>query len=857
MITAAWRIGCTLMTAFGFVLFNGPAAAADASAGPAPALPATPGSETRAGWVKHPGNPVLGGKLGTCFDVSVLKDGDSYCMYFSWRPKKSIAVVESQDGMRWSEPQIVLGPHKASGWEDDLNRPVVVRREDGYHLWYTGQAKGKSSIGYATSADGKSWKRISDQPVLRADAPWEKVAVMCPHVLWDAEAKRFRMWYSGGEQYEPDAIGYATSADGRAWTKHAANPVFAADPNSPWEQHKVTACQVERRGQWHLMFYIGFFDLHRAQIGIARSRDGISGWQRHPANPIIAPSAGQWDHDACYKPYAIFDRQKWLLWYNGRRGHVEQIGLATHAGEDLGFDATEKPESGPVLKADRFRHYIERFNRNDNELYRQHVPNAGAWDFLQGNVPLLDCPDRQLEETYYFRWWTYRKHLKQTPDGFVVTEFLPPVGWAGKHNTINCAAGHHFREGRWLHDPRYLDDYARFWLRRGGALRSYSFWIADSLLQRAAVTGDTRLPLELLPDLIANYEGWEKERRDASGLFWQVDDRDGMEVSISGALHPKHQGLRATINSYMYGDAMAIARLAELAGRPEVARTYRAKAADLKRLVLARLWDPDAQFFKVLPRGKDVLSDAREQHGFTPWYFDLPHAEHAIAWKQLLDPQGFYAPYGPTTAERRHPKFAISYQGHECQWNGPSWPYATSVTLTALANLLNREPQPVITRENYLELLRIYANSHRLERDDGTVVPWIDENLNPLTGDWISRTRLKTWKNGTWDAGKGGEERGKDYNHSTFCDLVINGLVGLRPRLDRTVEVNPLVPEGRWDWFCLDRVAYHGHTLSIVYDRTGARYGRGKGLRLLADGREIAASERLGRLSGQLPPATP
>ena len=75
-------------------------------------------------------------------------------------------------------------------------------------------------------------------------------------------------------------------------------------------------------------------------------------------------------------------------------------------------------------------------------------------------------------------------------------------------------------------------------------------------------------------------------------------------------------------------------------------------------------------------------------------------------------------------------------------------------------------------------------------------MPWIDENLNPATGDWIARTRLKTWKNGTWDAGKGGKERGKDYNHSTYCDLVITGLVGLRPRPDDTVEVNPLRAAG-------------------------------------------------------------
>jgi hypothetical protein len=36
---------------------------------------------------------------------------------------------------------------------------------------------------------------------------------MCPHVLWD-EGPAVRMWYSAGEQYEPNAIGYATSSDG-------------------------------------------------------------------------------------------------------------------------------------------------------------------------------------------------------------------------------------------------------------------------------------------------------------------------------------------------------------------------------------------------------------------------------------------------------------------------------------------------------------------------------------------------------------------------------------------------------------------------------------------------------------------
>ncbi len=510
--------------------------------------------------------------------------------------------------------------------------------------------------------------------------------------------------------------------------------------------------------------------------------------------------------------------------------------------------AASAERQGPhVLKPDSCKHYIDKFNGDDEELYAQHIPNDKAWRFLRDNIPLFECPDEDIERTYYFRWWTYRKHIKHTPDGFVITEFLPKVNWSGKHNTINCPAGHHFYEGRWLHDRKYLDDYAVFWFRKGGSVRSYSFWAADALWARYMVTADKGLIVGLLPDLIDNYKQWQKAKQEPDGLLWQVDDRDGMEVSVGGS------GKRATINSYMYADAVAIAKTAELAGKPAVAEEYEAKAKTLKTLVQTKLWDSDSRFFKTLPRNKDQRVDVRELHGYTPWYANLPDPGYESAWKQLMDPKGFHAPFGPTTAEQRHPRFAVSYEGHECQWNGPSWPFATSITLTALANLLNNYQQSVIDKADYFETLGIYTKCHHLKRDDGRIVPWIDENLNPFTGDWIARTRLKSWKDGTWSQSKGGMERGKDYNHSTYCDLIINGLVGLRPRPDDTVEVNPLVPDDAWDWFCLDNVLYHNRIVTIIWDRSGRKYGLGKGLRVFADGRQIAHSAALGRLTAQLP----
>ena len=126
---------------------------------------------------------------------------------------------------------------------------------------------------------------MSDKPVLVPDKPWEKVALMCPHVLWDEQAKLYRMWYSGGEQYEPNAIGFATSPDGLAWTKHEQNPIFTGDRRSPGSRTGLLAARWKRRGDWYLMFYIGFRDIDHAQIGIARSRDGITAMATPPGQP--------------------------------------------------------------------------------------------------------------------------------------------------------------------------------------------------------------------------------------------------------------------------------------------------------------------------------------------------------------------------------------------------------------------------------------------------------------------------------------------------------------------------------------------------------------------------------------------
>src|SRR4029077_7942152 len=139
---------------------------------------------------------------------------------------------------------------------------------------------------------------------------------------------------------------------------------------------------------------------------------------------------------------------------------------------------------------------------------------------------------------------------------------------------------------------------------------------------------------------------------------------------------------------------------------------------------------------------------------------------------------------------------------------------ATAQTLKALANLLHHYQQSVISRLDYVKLLHLFAISHRKEGR-----PYLAEALHPDTGSF---------------EGHDSYNHSEHYFHSSFNDLIITGLVGLRPRADDTVELQPLAPAA-WDYFALDRVPYQGRTLSVVWDRDGKRYGLGAGLRILAN----------------------
>jgi len=483
-------------------------------------------------------------------------------------------------------------------------------------------------------------------------------------------------------------------------------------------------------------------------------------------------------------------------------------------------------------------------------------------DWYLGNIPFFESPDPELDTTYYYRWELVTKHLTygSPASGYSFTEFIDRPFWSGRYGAISCPAGHQLYEARWLKDGSIAKDYARYWMFTDGAEpRRYSTWLADAVWAVQLVHPETTLVRELLPHLLENHRGWEAEHFVPEvGLFAQTGHDDGMEININSRQTRDtvrgSPGFRPTLNSYLWADERAIARMARLTGDAATADAFEAKAAALKDHLQSLLWDDRRKFFlhvsqhdeerdghrvqaltRTYETGKYAGSDrGRELIGFVPWQFDLPDPGYEAAWRRLMDPDGFFASFGPTTVERGDPQFLITETC--CVWSGQSWPYATTQTLKALANLLQSYPPAGVTRADYWKLLRIYALTHR---KDGQ--PYIAEGAHPDTGSW---------------KGYDSYNHSEHYFHSGFCDLVITGLAGLRPREDDVLEVNALAPED-WPYFALDGVPYHGRSVAIVWDRTGERYGLGPGLHLLADGRRIGGSPRLERITAPLPPAAP
>lgn len=303
------------------------------------------------GWKKDPSNPVV--KKGdppsydfiNVADCWVLFDEGKYKMWYTAggavapNPDfhNSIAYATSDDGINWvkydNNPVLDISP---DAWDSLGIETVTVIVDDSapaafrYKLWYAGQTFNdyRYEIGYAYSPDGINWTKQPGAVLTVGSATeWDNCFLEGPTVI--KEDGQYKMWYAGfdcevnGQSTDGKVnIGYATSADGITWTKHANNPVFTTT-TSAWDAVTVQDPTVIKHNGLYHMWYGGVDvdENYFQQTGYASSEDGIL-WTKSDNNPVVKRGkSGAWDANTASFPSVLINGGKLKMWYTGKDVH--------------------------------------------------------------------------------------------------------------------------------------------------------------------------------------------------------------------------------------------------------------------------------------------------------------------------------------------------------------------------------------------------------------------------------------------------------------------------------------------------------------------------------------------------------
>ncbi|KAK5633799.1 hypothetical protein RRF57_009514 [Xylaria bambusicola] len=485
--------------------------------------------------------------------------------------------------------------------------------------------------------------------------------------------------------------------------------------------------------------------------------------------------------------------------------------------------------------------------------------------FGRTTSPYIDIPDKLIQDVYYYRWTSLQRNLRYVTagTGYMCTEFVHPVGYAKAFGTIDAAAGHQIDESRWLRNTAYADDYIQLYTRGPADPLQYTQWILDATSRRTMVTGNSEFLSTQLHDMIRVWNLWDRQYDSAVGLYYYEPVWDAQELSLPGYIadpdnlnwdlrkdgpetfrptlsiqdfqenttpvslryllrHGLGNGLiTLPYSAYMVANARAIAKAASLANDNGIESKFTKIANELEAAMFKYLWAPEQEFFMdvIRPNNPNLTRlTGREQVGLFPYRFAIglneSYAQSAL--NSMFDPEGFLAAYGPTTLEIRDPWFmGTKPDSYCCYWNGQSWPYSTSHTLKSLAAIY-RSGVTNATAEQYVQYLQTYAQT---QQKNGK--PYVAESHSPFSNTWSADSN----------------NHSEHYDHSTNNDDVITGLLGILPQSGDTLHISPIIPSN-WTYFALENLPYHGHSVTVLYDKDGSRYNAGPGLTVYVNGEQ-------------------
>jgi predicted GH43/DUF377 family glycosyl hydrolase len=237
-------------------------------------------------WGKYNDNPVLQqGAAGSwdetqVYNPTVIKDGTTFKMWFTGysRTTKHARIgyaTSTNNGQTWTKhPTYVLDVGASGAWDEDgVGECCVIKDGDTYKMWFGGSDYYQWwRTGYATSTDGINWAKYSGNPVLSegVSGNWDEWAASAPAVIKDGSV--YHMLYGGTDAYNGARIGYATSLDGKNWTKSTRNPLIIEGLGSAWDNGDVFHATFFKDSNEELfkVFYRGYSaDTNAYALGFA------------------------------------------------------------------------------------------------------------------------------------------------------------------------------------------------------------------------------------------------------------------------------------------------------------------------------------------------------------------------------------------------------------------------------------------------------------------------------------------------------------------------------------------------------------------------------------------------------------
>lgn len=153
------------------------------------------------------------------FQPFIMKDGSLYSAWFadSDGSKATIATMKSANGIDWYDKKTLQLSYRNS-----VHDPFMFMNNDEYNLYFASSNNGPISLWKSTSNDGITFTPGQEREVVKPEQSWERYSVSSPAVI--QEQSIYYLFYAGAGP-SVWAVGMATSTDGETWHKCSNNPV--------------------------------------------------------------------------------------------------------------------------------------------------------------------------------------------------------------------------------------------------------------------------------------------------------------------------------------------------------------------------------------------------------------------------------------------------------------------------------------------------------------------------------------------------------------------------------------------------------------------------------------------------------